>query len=81
MVISVSLSDSGIQMWYEFIEVYVSCLYSNKNCMIYHSRYIDFRVMFINKYKCVRKYAHILDMLQNTRDIESNGVSRQRDNP
>jgi len=29
--------------------------------------------MFINKSKCVRKYAHILDMLRDTRDIELNG--------
>jgi len=64
-------------MWYmEFIEVYVLFVYSNKkkkNCARHHWRYIDFRVMFINKSKCVRKYAHILDMLRDTRDIELNG--------
>lgn len=65
---------------YGFVEVYIFCLYSDKNRAWNYSRYTDFRVMFINKSKCVEKYAHILDIFPNTRYwIE--WISLQRDNP
>lgn len=54
-------------IWYGFVGVYIFCLHSDKNRAWYYSRYIDSRVMFINKSKCVGKYAHILDTFQNTR--------------